>query len=197
MDVKRKANIRRKTGETEVTLTLNLDGKGETKLETGVPFLEHMLDLFAKHGLFDLEVTAHGDVEIDDHHTVEDIAICLGKALEQALGKKVGIRRYGQAWVPMDEALGHVVLDLSGRSHLVFNADFPSDRVGSFSTELVEEFFAKLALEGRFNLHATLHYGRNTHHMIEALFKALGRAMDEATQHDPRVQGVPSSKGVL
>ncbi len=197
MEGERTASIYRVTSETEVSLNLSVDGEGKASLATGVPFLNHMLDLFAKHGQFDLEVMAKGDLEIDDHHTVEDVALCLGKAFHQALGKKQGIRRYGQAWVPMDDALGQVVIDLSGRSYLHFQATFPSQQVGTFSTELVEEFFAKLAQEGRFNLHVILHYGRNTHHMIEALFKALGRALDEATQIDPRVKGIPSSKGVL
>ncbi len=193
----RTAEISRRTNETNITLSLNIDGEGKSDLETGVPFLEHMLDLFAKHGLFDLQVRAEGDVHIDDHHTVEDIAICLGTALRQALGDKAGIRRYGHAIIPMDASLGQVAVDLSGRSHLEFSAEFPSERVGTFATELVHEFFWKLAMEARMNLHVLLHYGRNTHHMIECLFKALGRALDEATRLDPRVQGVPSSKGVL
>ncbi|MDA8352198.1 MAG: imidazoleglycerol-phosphate dehydratase HisB [Firmicutes bacterium] len=194
---KRMAQIRRETGETRIQVQLDLDGSGKSELQTGVPFLEHMLDLFAKHGLFDLRVEADGDIEVDDHHTVEDIAICLGQALREALGEKIGIRRYGQAWVPMDETLGQVVLDLSNRPHLEFRAQFPAQRVGRFDTELVHEFFWKLALEARMNLHVILHYGRNTHHMIEALFKALGRALDEAVQSDSRVTSVPSSKGVL
>jgi len=194
---KRMAQIRRETGETRIQVQLDLDGSGKSELQTGVPFLEHMLDLFAKHGLFDLRVEADGDIEVDDHHTVEDIAICLGQALREALGEKIGIRRYGQAWVPMDETLGQVVLDLSNRPHLEFRAQFPAQRVGRFDTELVHEFFWKLALEARMNLHVILHYGRNTHHMIEALFKALGRALDEAVQSDPRVTSIPSSKGVL
>ncbi|PTX59633.1 imidazoleglycerol-phosphate dehydratase [Melghirimyces profundicolus] len=194
---KRTSEIQRETGETRIRLRLGLDGSGKTELKTGVPFLEHMLDLFAKHGLFDLTVEADGDNEIDDHHTVEDIAICLGRATREALGDKKGIRRYGQAWIPMDETLGQVVLDLSDRPHLEFRAEFPAPRVGNFDTELVHEFFWKLALEARMNLHVILHYGRNTHHMVESLFKALGRALDEAVQTDPRVQSVPSSKGVL
>lgn len=193
----RTAEIVRETKETRIKLRLDLDGTGEVQLRTGVPFLEHMLDLFAKHGLFDLVVEADGDTEIDDHHTVEDIAICLGQTIREALGDKTGIRRYGQAWVPMDETLSQVVLDLSNRPHLEFRADFPAQRVGEFDTELVHEFFWKLALEARMNLHVILHYGRNTHHMIEALFKALGRALDEAVERDPRVRRVPSSKGVL
>ncbi|OYD08146.1 imidazoleglycerol-phosphate dehydratase HisB [Paludifilum halophilum] len=194
---KRMSTIRRETGETHIRLHLKLDGSGKTELHTGIPFLEHMLDLFAKHGLFDLTVEAKGDIEVDDHHTAEDIAICLGTALKEALGDKRGIKRYGQAWVPMDESLGQVVVDLSNRPHLEFQADFPAQKVGSFDTELVHEFFWKLAVEARINLHAILHYGKNTHHMIEALYKALGRALDEASQLDPRVKSVPSSKGVL
>jgi imidazoleglycerol-phosphate dehydratase len=189
--------IERKTGETEISLTLKVDGSGQTDLHTGVPFLEHMLDLFAKHGQFDLSINAKGDHEIDDHHTVEDIAICLGQALRQALGDKRGIRRYGNFFVPMDESLAQVALDLSNRPHLEFRVDLPGGKVGQFDTELVHEFFWKLALEARMTLHVILHYGRNTHHMIEACFKALGRALDEATAIDPRVQGIPSSKGVL
>lgn len=195
--LQRSAIIERKTGETEITLELSLDGSGQTDLHTGVPFLSHMLDLFAKHGQFDLTVTANGDTEVDDHHTSEDIAICLGQAIKQALGDKKGIRRYGQALIPMDEALGQVVLDLSNRPHLEYRVALPAPRVGTFDTELVHEFFWKLSIEARCNVHVIAHYGKNTHHMIESLFKALGRALDEATLIDPRVQGVPSSKGVL
>lgn len=194
---KRIARIQRETKETCVELALNLDGSGTVDLKTGVPFLDHMLELFATHGLFDLTVTAQGDTDVDDHHTVEDIAICLGWAIKEALGDKRGIRRYGQAWVPMDEALGQVVMDLSNRPHLEFKGEFPSQKVGRFDTELIHEFFWKLALEGRMNLHALIHYGRNSHHMSECLFKALGRALDEAVQFDPRIKSVPSSKGVL
>jgi imidazoleglycerol-phosphate dehydratase len=195
--VKRKGHVERTTTETQVDVGLTLDGEGKTTLHTGVPFFEHMLDLFAKHGRFDLAVRAIGDIHIDDHHTVEDVGICLGRAIDQALGDRAGIRRYGQAIVPMDESLGQVVIDLSGRSHLEFRAEFQADRVGTFDTELVHEFFWKLALESKMNLHVILHYGRNTHHMIESLFKALGRALNEATQIDPSVKGVLSSKGVL
>lgn len=193
----RSARVERETKETNIRLSLDWDGSGQTRLDTGVPFLEHMLELLAKHGLFNLEVKAEGDWEIDDHHTVEDIAICLGRAMREALGEKQGIRRYGQAWVPMDDALGQVIVDLSNRPHLEFRAEFPQAKVGNFDVELVHEFFWKLALEARINLHVILHYGRNTHHMIESLFKALGRALDQAGEKDPRVSGVPSSKGVL
>ncbi|CAM3701930.1 imidazoleglycerol-phosphate dehydratase HisB [Marinicrinis lubricantis] len=195
--VKREAQIQRTTNETDIKLAFAVDGSGEAKLETDVPFLNHMLDLFAKHGQFNLEVTARGDIEIDDHHTVEDIGICLGQALYKALGDKKGIKRYASVFVPMDEALAQVVIDLSNRPHFEYRAEYPSQQVGSFSTELVQEFLWKLALEARMTLHVIVHYGQNTHHMIEAVFKALGRALDEATTIDPRVQGVPSTKGVL
>jgi imidazoleglycerol-phosphate dehydratase len=195
--MERQAAINRKTNETDIALNFNIDGGGTSKLETGVPFLSHMLDLFARHGLFDLEIQAYGDIEIDDHHTVEDIAICLGQALQKALGDKKGIKRYGNAFVPMDEALAQVAIDLSNRPHLEYRAKYPSSQAGTFQTELVHEFLWKLALEARMNLHVIVHYGDNTHHMIEAVFKALGRALDEATSIDPRVKGVPSTKGVL
>ena len=193
----RKATIARKTNETDIKLSFSVDGTGQSAIDTDVPFLNHMLDLFTKHGQFDLQVDAKGDVEIDDHHTVEDIGICLGQALREALGDKKGIRRYASVFVPMDESLAQVIIDVSNRPHLEYRADYPSASVGSFSTELVHEFLWKLALEARITLHVIVHYGRNTHHMIEAVFKALGRALDEATSIDPRVQGVPSTKGVL
>ncbi|MFC5471456.1 imidazoleglycerol-phosphate dehydratase HisB [Cohnella suwonensis] len=193
----RSSAVSRKTNETDIQLALGVDGSGEVSIETDVPFLNHMLDLFAKHGQFDLKVEARGDVDIDDHHTVEDIGICLGQALREALGDKAGIKRYASVFVPMDEALAQVVIDISNRPHFELHADFPSATVGSFSVELVHEFLWKLALEARITLHVIVHYGRNTHHMVEAVFKALGRALDEATSIDPRVKGVPSTKGVL
>jgi imidazoleglycerol-phosphate dehydratase len=193
----RMAQIERKTNETDIALSFTIDGEGKTSLSTGVPFLDHMLDLFAKHGQFDLTVKAIGDIEIDYHHTVEDIAICLGQALREALADKKGIRRYGNAFVPMDESLAQVVIDLSNRPHLEYRAAYPALQVGQFPTELVHEFMWKLALEARMNLHIVLHYGLNTHHMIEAIFKGLGRSLDEATSLDPRVKGVPSTKGML
>jgi imidazoleglycerol-phosphate dehydratase len=193
----RQAVISRTTNETDIHLELTIDGEGKAELETGVPFLTHMLDLFTKHGQFDLQVKAKGDIDIDDHHTTEDIGICLGQALREALGDKKGIKRYGNAFVPMDEALAQVVVDLSNRPHFEFHGEFPSQKVGTFDVELVHEFLWKLALEARMNLHVIVHYGRNTHHMIEAVFKALGRALDEATMIDPRVKGVPSTKGML
>lgn len=193
----RKAQIARTTGETDIQLSFHIDGTGEVDIVTDVPFLNHMLDLFAKHGHFDLQVKAKGDVEIDDHHTVEDIGICLGQAFRESLGDKRGIKRYANVFIPMDEALAQVVVDISNRPHFEYRAQYPSSEVGSFTTELVEEFLWKLALEARITLHVILHYGRNTHHMIEAIFKALARALDEASTIDPRVKGVPSTKGVL
>jgi imidazoleglycerol-phosphate dehydratase len=194
----RTASVNRNTKETQISLSFNVDGKGESSLKTDVPFMDHMLDLFAKHGQFDLSVDANGDIEIDDHHTTEDIGICLGQALREALGDKRGIKRYGNAFVPMDEALAQVVVDLSNRPHFEFKAEFPSQKVGTFDTENVHEFLWKLALEARMNLHVIVHYGHNTHHMIEGIFKALARALDEATMIDPRIEGVlPSTKGML
>jgi imidazoleglycerol-phosphate dehydratase len=193
----RQYEISRKTNETSIELGFTVDGEGKNQIDTGVPFMNHMLDLFAKHGHFDLQVKADGDIEIDDHHTTEDIGICLGIALKEALGDKKGIRRYGNSFVPMDETLAQVVIDLSNRPHLEFRAQSPQSTVGTFDTELVHEFLWKFALEARMNLHVILHYGMNTHHMIEAIFKALGKALDEATSIDPRVKGVPSTKGML
>lgn len=193
----RSSAVSRKTNETDIQLFLGVDGSGEVSLETDVPFLNHMLDLFAKHGQFDLKVEARGDVDIDDHHTVEDIGICLGQVLREALGDKKGIKRYASVFVPMDEALAQVVVDISNRPHFELRGEFPAANVGSFTVELVHEFLWKLALEARITLHVIVHYGRNTHHMVEAVFKALGRALDEATSIDPRVKGVPSTKGVL
>ncbi|WP_343310973.1 imidazoleglycerol-phosphate dehydratase HisB [Bacillus atrophaeus] len=193
----RKAERARKTNETDIELAFGIDGEGQSDIKTDVPFMTHMLDLFAKHGQFDLSINAKGDVDIDDHHTTEDIGICLGQALLESLGDKKGIKRYGSAFVPMDEALAQVVVDLSNRPHLEMRVDFPAAKVGTFDTELVHEFLWKLALEARMNLHVIVHYGTNTHHMIEAVFKALGRALDEATTIDPRVKGIPSTKGML
>ncbi|OLO38143.1 imidazoleglycerol-phosphate dehydratase [Alkalihalophilus pseudofirmus] len=195
--MERTGSIERITGETQIKLQFGIDGEGKSDLNTNVPFMTHMLDLFTKHGHFDLTLDAKGDVDVDDHHTTEDIGICLGIALKDALGDKRGIKRYGNAFVPMDETLAQVVVDLSNRPHLEFRAEFPSEKVGTFDTELVHEFLWKLALEARMNLHVIVHYGHNTHHMIEAVFKALGRALDDATQIDERVKGVPSTKGML
>lgn len=196
-EMTRRATINRKTNETQVNITLQLDGEGIAKIDTGVPFMDHMLDLFVKHGFFDATIEAEGDTHIDDHHTTEDIGIVLGQVVKEALGDKKGIRRYGNAFVPMDDAMAQVVVDCSNRPHLEFRAVFPKEKVGQFDTELVHEFLWKFALEARMNVHVIVHYGHNTHHMIEAIFKALARALDEAVTIDPRVKGVPSTKGLL
>lgn len=191
----RKARKYRKTSETEISLSLGLDGKGLGKIKTGIPFFDHMLNLFARHGLFDLEVKAKGDLDVDLHHTVEDVGIVLGQALATALGKKEGIRRYGCAHVPMDETLARVVVDLSGRPYLELRGLNRRGRAGNFSAQLVEEFLRALSVQGGMNLHAEILYGRDVHHQIEALFKALAKALQEAVTRDPRVKGVPSTKG--
>ncbi|KKK08456.1 MULTISPECIES: imidazoleglycerol-phosphate dehydratase HisB [Bacillus] len=193
----RQAETARKTNETNISLALEIDGDGKADIQTDVPFMTHMLDLFTKHGHFNLTVDAKGDTDVDDHHTTEDIGIVLGQMLKEALGDKKGIKRYGSSFVPMDETLAQVVVDLSNRPHLEMRADFPSQKVGTFDTELVHEFLWKFALEARINLHVIVHYGTNTHHMIEAIFKAMARALDEATTIDPRVKGIPSTKGML
>jgi len=193
----RTATINRTTGETAIKLTLNLDGSGQSAVTTPVPFFDHMLTLLARHGFFDLTVQASGDIEIDAHHTVEDLGICLGNAFREALGDKAGIRRYGRGTVPMDESLASVILDFSGRPFLVYNVDMPKAKVGEFDTELVEEFFVAFANHAGANVHVNLAYGSNLHHIIEAIFKAFGRALDEASSLDPRVQGVLSTKGKL
>ncbi|UCZ52642.1 imidazoleglycerol-phosphate dehydratase HisB [Bacillus shivajii] len=196
-NLNRQSSRKRTTNETEIELQFSIDGEGNANIGTDVPFMSHMLDLFTRHGLFDLHVCAKGDTEIDDHHTTEDVGIVLGEVLKEALGDKKGIRRYGNAFVPMDDALAQVVVDLSNRPHLEFRGELPAAKVGTFDTELVKEFLWKFALESRMNLHVIVHYGENTHHIIEAIFKALGRALDEATSLDPRVKGVPSTKGSL
>jgi len=193
----RTSRIDRQTKETDIHLELTIDGQGLTDLQTGVPFLDHMLTLFAVHGFFDLKLQAQGDLEVDAHHTVEDIGICLGKVLSEALGDRRGIRRYGHAVVPMDEACASVVLDLSNRPYLVYQVPPLTSEVGQFETELVPEFFRAFALHGGVTLHLQVHYGTNTHHILEAVFKAWGRALDQATSHDARRSGIPSSKGVI
>lgn len=193
----RSAQIERKTGETEINLTLTVDGSGRSDIQTGIGFLDHMLTLFAAHGLFDLQVQAQGDLHVDDHHCAEDVFICLGKALDQALGDRRGLVRTAHSYVPMDEALAFVALDLGGRAYSVFDADFVTPRVGQLGTDLIFHLFESLAVHGRLNLHAKVLYGRNDHHKVEALFKALARALDAATQIDDRRQGVPSTKGTL
>jgi imidazoleglycerol-phosphate dehydratase len=193
----RTANIDRKTGETNIQLKLDLDGTGRADIATGVGFLDHMLTLFAKHAVIDLTVRAAGDLDVDQHHTVEDTGICLGQALKQALGDKSGIRRYGHFTLPMDESLATVALDLSGRFALVFRAEFPSAKIGDFDSELVEEFWRAFAANALCNLHILVHYGRNSHHISEAIFKATARALRMAIETDPRMSGVPSTKGTL
>ncbi len=193
----RTATISRTTKETEISLTLNLDGRGTHAIESGVPFLDHMLTQIARHGFFDLQVSAKGDLEIDAHHTVEDLGICLGEAFKQALGDKSGVRRYGRGTMPMHEALAAVVLDFSGRPFLVYNVPLPKAQIGNFELELVEEFFTAFCNHAGANLHVNLAYGDNLHHIVEAVYKAFARALDEATQLDPRVEGVLSSKGTL
>ncbi|KAF0220549.1 MAG: imidazoleglycerol-phosphate [Geobacteraceae bacterium] len=193
----RKVSIERITKETQIKLSLTIDGKGEAKICTSVPFLDHMLNLFARHGLFDLEVEAKGDIDIDFHHTVEDIGIVLGDAFKKALGDKMGIRRYGQASVPMDETLASVAVDLSGRPYLVYNVRLPKVKIGEFDVELVREFFQALVNNCGANLHVNVMYGENVHHIVEACFKAAARALDQATQVDARIKGVMSTKGKL
>ncbi|MDB5345243.1 MAG: imidazoleglycerol-phosphate dehydratase HisB [Schlesneria sp.] len=191
------AKIERNTAETQIVLSLNLDGTGVAKIETGVGFLDHMLTLFAKHGLFDLEVEAKGDLHIDAHHTTEDVGICLGKALLQALGTKQGLTRYGSMTLPMEETLVTSALDLSGRMKFVYKVEFPTEKIGEFDAELVEEFWQAVASNGLMNLHLVLHHGTNSHHISEGLFKATARALRIATTIDPRQTGIPSSKGTL
>lgn len=194
----RSATLERKTSETEIRLTWNLDGSGVSKISTGIAFFDHMLTLFSKHGLFDLELTAKGDIEVDFHHTVEDTGILLGQAITKALGDKAGIRRYGFFYVPMDEALVRSVVDLSGRPFLAYNAPADVPAIGAaFSFQLVEEFLRAISVNAGMNLHVDVLAGRDAHHMAEGIFKSLARALDEATRIDPRVQGIPSTKGVL
>lgn len=193
----RTAALERQTGETKIALALNLDGTGQADLNTGVGFFDHMLHLLARHSLIDLKVHAQGDLHVDSHHTVEDVGICLGKALAQALGDKSGIRRYGFQTLPMDEALVTVAVDLSGRAFCVWNVEVPSETLGNFHSSLAEEFWRAVSGAGAFNLHAVCHHGRNTHHIIEAVFKAAARALRQAVEADPRGGGVPSTKGVL
>jgi imidazoleglycerol-phosphate dehydratase len=193
----RTGTINRKTGETDVTVTLTIDGRGKADVNTGVGFLDHMLALFAHHGLFNLSVAARGDLQVDVHHTVEDVAICLGQALDRALGDRAGIVRTAHSYVPMDEALGLVVVDLSGRPYAVIDVEWHTGSLGTMDPDLVRHFLETVAIHGKLNLHAKILYGRNDHHQAEALFKAFGRALDAATQIDSRREGVPSTKGQL
>jgi imidazoleglycerol-phosphate dehydratase len=193
----RTASIDRKTGETDIQLSLDLDGTGTADVATGVGFLDHMLTLFAKHGVVDLKVRAAGDLHVDQHHTVEDVGICLGQAIREAVGDKRGVHRYGHFTLPMDEALATVAIDLSGRHYMVYNAPTPSPKIGEFDTELLEEFWQAVSANALCNLHVQLHYGHNSHHIAEAVFKAAARALRMAVEMDPRCPGVPSTKGTL
>jgi imidazoleglycerol-phosphate dehydratase len=193
----RTARVERKTKETSIAVRLHVDGTGKPNVDTGVPFLDHMLDSFARHGFFDLDVRARGDLEVDQHHTVEDVGLTLGQAFRDALGEKAGIRRFGEAACPLDEALVRIVVDLSGRPFLNYDLSTKQARVGSFDTELVHDFFLALTNQLGMNLHIDQVRGRNPHHIIEACFKAFARAMDDATRIDPRVSGVLSTKGTL
>lgn len=193
----RQAQLHRKTNETEISVRVAIDGAGSSEIATGIGFFDHMLTHLAKHGLFDIDVKAEGDLHIDAHHTVEDVGICLGKAFLEAVGAPVGIRRYGHAAVPMDEALAEVAVDFSGRPFLVFNADLPKGSLGSFDVELAQEFMQALAVNARLTLHVNLRYGSNTHHCIEGIFKALAQALRQALERDERNTGLPSTKGML
>ncbi|MFV1966780.1 MAG: imidazoleglycerol-phosphate dehydratase HisB [Pirellulaceae bacterium] len=193
----RTARIERKTAETKIVVELDLDGTGRSQIQTGVGFFDHMLTLLARHAALDLTVSAQGDLEVDQHHTVEDVGICVGRALLQALGDKSGIRRYGHFTLPMEETLVTAALDLSGRYYFVFQADFPSAKIGDFDSELVEDFWQAAAANAFCNLHVMLHHGRNSHHISEGIFKGVARALRMAIETDPRITGVPSTKGTL
>lgn len=193
----RTAEIRRETAETKIVLSLNLDGTGQSQLATGIGFFDHMLNLLARHSLIDLRVEAKGDLHVDAHHTVEDVGICLGQGLVKSLGDKAGIRRYGSATLPMDETLVTAAIDLSGRAFCVWQAELPPEMLGSFNAPLAEEFWRAVAGNAALNLHVLCHYGRNSHHIVEAIFKATARALRQAVEPDPRGSGVPSTKGVL
>lgn len=193
----RSAQINRQTSETQIQLNLELDGSGQCDIQTGVGFFDHMLELLARHGLFDLKVEAQGDLHVDQHHTVEDVGICLGQALAQAVGDKRGIHRYGHFTLPMDETLVTTAVDLSGRMAFAFQAPFPYGKIGEFDSELVEHFWQSFAANSVCNLHVLLHYGSNGHHISEAIFKSLARSLRQAVSLDPRQSGIPSSKGVL
>ena len=193
----RKGEVKRDTAETQVTLRLDLDGSGKAEIDTGIGFFDHMLTHVARHGAFDLVVNAKGDLQVDSHHTVEDVGICLGKAFREALGDCVGLTRFGHAVVPMDETLAEVAIDLSGRPFLSFRADLPGGSAGEFDSELAEEFFRAFAVHARATVHVVLRYGTNLHHCMEALFKAAARALDVASRLDPRVKEIPSTKGMI
>jgi imidazoleglycerol-phosphate dehydratase len=196
-EVARQARVERITKETQIALQLNLDGAGAAKIETGIPFFNHMLEAWAKHALMDLSVDAKGDLEVDLHHTVEDVGICLGRAVREAVGDKKGIARFGASFLPMDEALLHAAIDVSGRPYLVFNVPLTRARVGGFDLDLLKDFFRALAVNAEITLHVNMHYGENLHHIAEAVFKAVGRALAEATRLNPRIADVLSTKGSL
>ncbi len=191
------AEIDRKTRETEIRLRLDIDGSGTSEIATGLGFLDHMLELFARHALVDLSVACTGDLHVDGHHTTEDVGICLGQAIDRALGDRAGIRRYGHSILPMDETLVTSAVDLGGRAYWVWNVAMPAAQIGSFDSELVADFWQAVATQGRMNLHLILHHGRNTHHISEAVFKSTARALRTALELDPRATGVPSTKGIL
>ena len=193
----RTAQVQRKTAETEITLELDLDGSGQSQVQTGVGFFDHMLALLAKHAAVDLKRKAIGDLHVDQHHTVDDVGICLGQAVREALGDKAGICRYGHFTLPMEETLATAAIDLGGRAYFVCQAEFPAPKVGEFDTELVADFWQAFAANALCNLHVIVHYGRNSHHVAEAIFKAVARALREAVGADPRIAGVPSTKGTL
>lgn len=193
----RRANITRKTKETQIELSLDLDGSGQANVDTGVGFFDHMLIHIARHGLFDLTLKAKGDLHVDDHHTVEDVGICLGEAIAQAVGNKKGIRRYGFFIAPMEESLAQVVVDLSGRAAVVYRVKYCGSKTGTFDVQLVEEFLRAIAINAKMNLHIEVPYGTNNHHIAEAIFKALGKALRQACERDPRETSVPSTKGML
>ncbi len=193
----RKTTVSRKTKETDITVSINLDGTGDYKIDTPFPFLTHMLSAFSKHGFFDVEIKAKGDIEIDEHHTVEDLGIVLGEALAKSWGDKIGIRRFGTAVIPLDEALSEVVVDLSGRPYLVYNVKNARKKIKDFDCGLIEHFFRSLVDQCKINLHINLRYGKDQHHILETVFKAFGRALDQAIQIDPRQSGVASTKGSL
>jgi imidazoleglycerol-phosphate dehydratase len=191
------SKIERKTAETDIKLELNLDGGGAGRIATGIGFFDHMLTLLAKHAAFDLSIGAVGDLNVDQHHTVEDVGICLGQAVREAMGDKRGVRRYGHSTLPMDETLCTVALDLGGRSFFVYQAEFAAQKIGEFDAELVADFWHAFSVNAQCNLHVVVHYGRNSHHVAEAIFKAAARALRMALEPDPRLTGVPSTKGIL
>lgn len=195
--VPRQSRIERNTKETQIVLRLNLDGTGAAKVETGIPFFDHMLEAWSKHALMDLDVDAKGDLDVDLHHTVEDVGICLGKALREAVGDKKGIVRYGASFLPMDEALLHAAVDISGRPYLVFNVPLQRTRIANFDLDLLKDFFRAVAVNAEITLHLNMHYGENLHHIAEATFKAAGRALADATRLNPRITGILSTKGSL